>query len=1048
LFRHARRAGTTTAVAAFLAVATAAPAIACPPVLPGDDKSQRVYANPLDSIGITAGNALLGTADLTAAPAGTRPSVTRFKAKLTRNPAANFAAAFRTPEDDCERPGCIELRVRVPKVGSRVDQTLYARAAWPSSTQYAHIWGISPSDEVVGRADVADSFDKRVGNADVTPLAEFTVPNPEPGVWRIQVRAVFGVDIPVRGSVALVKAPALELPQPNVVQLANRYLTQTVTYNIVFANRHWSKSEVAAFRAAMPTEYRSGVLVKQYDDACENPDDEPADQALSLSSAGTLMNWGTSYFCGTAAGSSGYKPYFEPLHYRIRYRFLEADRAWTNDLFATMQKHTKKDQPFVVVPPVGSRSQQQGQYLSKYDAEDGKAARGPNHVVTDPTVGDKIDAFAVEDWIFNHRYDRRYAKSFRDVETGSLHSGAFITPDPDAYYDPYYTARGHRDLDRIPQGPSTSYSFFALDTFHGKLATKYFRPNAYHFFDVSKHMVDPDLNVPDGPDLMRAWGGRYRFFMHDLGAGPNTYESMDTALTQNYGGSASAPLGDPPIWDYDTRPEWQGKLARRTARDAQVWLFARFLGGYLYRPVPADVYALADTNWQDCYSNPECAAEGISYTDLKKIYDERYVKRNLGAALPGATFNSLTGTKGFTAYRHLGCAANRAVGQPDPSLVFDFDDPPTGPVMVPDPECVGKKSDKLQELLELAKARGDELAGGVNDFAANPAVIRHYVEAHRSEIAPQPPGQFTLTNISVVWPGATTWALPAVVGGIAMGTPNDEGWGNLNNVNDRVKAVEATDCERSKPFAPGCNGVPPISGGAGFSYTIEHESSHFLGLTHPHDYFVVARNGDGGQARWNYYGTGFTKYADFSMAPTTYAGAFAPYSVLDQDIIQKGHTAEYLRQTWNYLADAHLKDGMAGRTKPSIATKQKLNRAHYWMHYGKRLFRCGDYLHSERAMRNAALSAQGVFGPVVEPRQLKPGEKVLMQVNPQPVYGPDGKRVRKCEPPRHQPSADVVVGGPGGGFPTQGLPLALVAMLAVVAVVAFRRRAVLMARPA
>jgi hypothetical protein len=1045
VFRHARRAG-SAAVAAFLAVVIAAPtALACPPVLPGNREAQQAYGNKITHIGLTAPTALLGTTRLTAAPAGTRPDVTRFKGALTRNPETNNADAFLTPEDDCVRPSCIELRVKVPRGGK---QTLYARAAWKSATQFVHLWGITPSGQVIGRSDVDNSYDKRVGNADVTPLAEFTAPNPEPGVWRIQARAVFGVHIPVRAAVSLVKAPALQLPQLDVKQLGNRFLTQTLTYNIVFANRTWSKSQVAAFRAAMPTEYRSGVLQKQYDDACTNGGDDDATQAVSYT-AGTLANWGTSYYCGTEAGGSGNVPYFEPLHYRIRYRFLKADQAWTHDLFANMKKHTVKDQPFAVLPPVGGRRQTQGQYLAQYDTNDGKAARGPAHVVTDPTVGDKIDAFAAEDWIFNHRYDAKYAKSFRDIETGARHSGAFITPDPDAYYDPYYTARGHRDLNRIPQGPTTSYSFFAIDTFNGKLANKFFRPNAYHYFDVSKHMIDPDLNEHSGPDYARAWGGRYRFFIHDLGAGPNAYESADTALTQNYGGSATAPYGDPPIWDYDTRPEWRGKLVQNVARDARIWLFARFLGGYLYRPVPADVYALADTNWQDCYSNPECAAEGISYTDLKKIYDERYVKQNLGAALPGATFNSLTGTKGFVSYRHLGCAENRALAAPDDSLLTGNEDPPISPVLVPDPECVGKTADPLQQLLEVAKARGDELAGGVNDFAANPAVIRHYVEAHRKQLAPQPPGQFTLTNISVVWPGATTWALPAVVGGIAMGTPNGEGWGNLNNVNDRVKSWEATDCDRSKPFAPGCNGVPPISGGSGFSYTIEHESSHFLGLTHPHDFFVVAKNGTGGQARWTFYGTGFAKYADFAMAPTTYAGAFAPYSVLDQDIIQKGHAAEYLRQAQNYLADAYLKDGMSGRTKPSVTTKQKVNRAHYWLHFGKRLFRCGDYLHSERAMRNAALSAQGIFGPVVEPRQLKPGEKVLMQVDPQPVYGPDGKRVERCEPPRHQrtPGAVLAPSKPGG-FPTQGLPVALVAMLSVVVVAALRRRGVLVARPA
>jgi hypothetical protein len=1026
--RRRNRKAAATAIAAFTAVMVAAPvAMACPPVLPGAADSQQVYGQRIAHLGKTAPSAILATKALTASAAGSRPKVTTFSASLTRNPDTNSAAAMMTPADACARPGCVELQVSVPAGGT---QTLYARATWPAATQYVHLWGISPQGKIVGQSAVKSSYDKRVGNTDVTPLAEFTVPDPAPGVWKIQARAVFGVNIPVKGSVALVKAPALSLPQPSVNQLADRYLTQNLTYNVVFVNRKWSAAEVAAFKAAMPTEYRSAVLEKQFDDGCANSSDDQQTQAVS-NSAGTLANWGTSYYCGT--NGTGAVPYFEPLHYRIHYRFLQANDTWTNDLFATMRKNTKIDQPFSLTGAVGNRRQTQGQYLSQYDANDGKAARGAAHVVADPTKGDKIDAFKIEDWIFAHRNDKKYQRAFTDVETHQVHSGTFITPDPGAYYDPFYTAKGKKNLNRMPQGPTTSYTFFAMDTFNGKLADKYFRPTAYHFFDVSSHMTDPDLKDAAGPDFARAWGGRYRFFMHDLGAGPNGYESADTALTQNYGGSASGPYGDPPIWDYQTRQEWAGKLAPLTARDARIWLFARFLGAYLYRPVPADVYALADSNWQDCYSNPECSAGGISYTDLAKIYNENYVKTNLGAALPGATFTSMASHKGFVAYRHLGCSANRAIAAPDTSTADGGDTSQAKPVLVPDPECVGKKSDPLQELLEVAKARGDEVAGGVNDVAANPGIVRAYVEAHRAQLAPQPPGQFTLTNISVVWPGATTWALPAVVGGVSFGTPNGEAWGNLNNVNDRVKTTKSTVCSRSKPVAPGCNGVPAISGGSGFSYTIEHESSHFLGLTHPHDFIVVAPVGN--QKTWSYYGTGFAKYADFSMAPTTYAGAFAPYSVLDQDIIQKGHTAEYLRQAQDYLGDAYLQDGMAGRSKPSPATGQKVSRSGYWVGMGSGLFKCGDYVHAEQAMRNAALAAQGVFGPVVKPRLLKPGEKVLFQVSPQAVYGPDGQKVRGCKAgaPPHAVGAGLAL-----DWPTQGLPLALLAGLTVMLAGALR----------
>lgn len=105
-------------------------------------------------------------------------------------------------------------RSSFPKAGGH--RTLYARAAPAATTQYVHIWGIDPNGRVVGNSDVGDSYDKRVGNADLAPLAEFTVPDPTPGTWRIQVRAVFAVDIPVHAAVALVKALALQLPQQNV----------------------------------------------------------------------------------------------------------------------------------------------------------------------------------------------------------------------------------------------------------------------------------------------------------------------------------------------------------------------------------------------------------------------------------------------------------------------------------------------------------------------------------------------------------------------------------------------------------------------------------------------------------------------------------------------------------------------------------------------------------------------------------------------------------------------------------------------------------------
>jgi hypothetical protein len=543
------------------------------------------------------------------------------------------------------------------------------------------------------------------------------------------------------------------------------------------------------------------------------------------------------------------------------------------------------------------------------------------------------------------------------------------------------------------------------------------------------HMIDPDVHEEEGPDWSRVWGGRYRFFFHDIGAGPNPYEAIDFFLGL-VPGSASKPYGDPPIWDYDNDPYWQGKLAANTARDFLTMLFYRFTPSYLYRPIPADVYFLASNNWSDCYSRPECSPDGISHTVLEEIYRPSYVEKNLAAALPGATFTTERSDPSLKTFRYLGCAAERAIVNRKEQAV-----------LVPDVNCTGE-GDPIQQALELAKARGDDLVGlGVNDFGTSGMVIRAFVEAHREMIAPLRPGQQTLTNISVVFPGATTWYLPAIVGGVALPTPNDEIWGILNNVNDRVKASQATDCDKSQPIAPGC-GIVPALGGGGFSYTVQHEASHFLGLLHPHDSLLVEKDSTG---KWEYYGYSYRHYGDHSMAPTTYAGAFSPYSVLDQDIIQRGHMAEYLRMTEDTLSDAYLQDGMKGLSGPSALTKKKVAEAARWRTTASQLFACGDHLEAERAMRNAYLASQGTFGPVVAPRTLKPGERVLFEVKAQRAYAASGLQISGCGA---SVAGTKVIAGPripaGKPLPATGLGdgvyVGVLFMASAAAIVRWRRR--------
>ena len=933
---------------------------------PGTDATWR----PMGPVAATAPGARLDPVGFTATSA---PQRATFTTTLTRNPDASIflEPGFTTPGDECAAPVCREVEVEVPDGPGR---TLYARAAWGNRAQYVHLWGIAPDGTVVGTSQVAESFDKETGNETTVPVAEFTVPEPQPGSWRIQVRAVFGHEIEVDGLVALTAGPALAYPRLDVRTLADRHLTQHLTMNVVLAGREWTADEVAVFREQLPLEYRPVVSSKAQQDECGFA----ANNGLVA-----VVNWQICHYTGTdSEDAPGAKPYFEPIRFAFSYRFLEADDVWTGDLFAAMKAATTEGEPF--------NAPQQAAYLAQYDAEQGRANRGPAAAVADPTVGDKIDAIEVEDWVFEHRLDPRYARSFRDLETGETVSGRFVTPDPGAYYDPFYDAKGRHDLETIPQGAATSLTFFVLDTFTNQdLADAHFRPDAYHFFDVSNAMIDPDTGKEDGPDFARVWGGRYRFFLHDLGAGPNFHESASGA-SGPVAGSAAHPNGDPPIWDYDADPRWQGLLAERTARDAYTMLLHRFVASFVYRPIPADVYFFASNVWHDCYANPQCSPDGISKTDLTKLYRADWIERNLSAALPGATFTTERSIPTLTTYRDLGCAAMRAVTNPTR--------PATGTgsaVLVPDPNCVGKPSDPIQQMLEVAKANGDDISGvGVHDGSFSAHVARKYVEEHRDEFAPQPPGQFTVTSIATVFPGEGTWFLPMPTGGgVALSTPNGEAWGIVQNVNEVFKSSTMTDCSKSKPTAPGCGIVPHNSTTGGLSYITQHEAAHFVGLHHPHDGTTVEKDADG---KWQRYGYSYRYYGDFAQAPTTYAGAFAPYSVVDQDILQRGHAAEYLRNTQDWLADAYLLDGAAGLTAPSALTKRKVAESARWRDLGTAMFACGDYLRAERAMRNASLAAQGVFGPVVEARRLQPGERVLLDVVPRAVYGPDDEPVPGC----------------------------------------------------
>lgn len=962
------------------------------------------------------------------------------------------AMSYQTPSDPCAAPSCLEYQLDVSDDAG----ALYGRVAWKQPSQYVHLWGIQPDGKVVGQTDVDDDYDKTVGNERTIPVAEFTVKDPAPGVWRVQVRAVFGFEIEVDGRIVTTPREPVAYDRLGVRELADKFGRQNLRVNVVFLGRTPTREQLAVVKARMPDQYRSSVLVKTPPDSCEEAD------KLACAAGG---NWGQTYYGGTDRasddtpdGAGGNVPYFEPVRFTYDYRYFEADERYTRDFFGYIESITKQDAPYDGGNSFASEA---------YNAAGGQYRRvdGGGVLPSNARVSDKIDGRAVEDWVFQHRLDPAYATSFVDIERGTKRDGSFIAPDPSAYLDPFYTASGARDLTRMPQGPRTSVTMYVIDSYSTPLAREYFRADRYHSYDVSHHMIDPDSGSERAPDYMRLWGGNYPFFFLDLGAQPNRWETAQPVAGAG-GDSTTFPRGDPPVWEALHNPLWGEPYKRhvedvehreaadveyfalwdKVARNVRSSLFLRFTAPYLYRPLPADVFFLASNVWSDYYSRPappfgDGGGTGLSYSRLDQLYKPSFVETNLGSALPGATFTTERDDPKLRTYRYLGCSDE--IAGSTSQLLGEGGVPG---VMVPNPTCTSP--DPVQRALERAKAQGDDIFGaGVPVGAVSASVMRSFIEEHRNEYAPLRPGQLTMTSISTVFPDGRTWYLPFIVGGVAFNTPNNEIWGILQNVTEWSKPSSATDCDRSVPVAPGCNGVPPYANRA-FSYVVQHEASHFLGLLHPHDTLVVEQNEEG---RWERYAQTYVSLFDFSQAPTTYAGSFYPYSVLDQDIIQRGHWAEYLRQAQDTIADAYLVDGMDGRAGPSAATLERQAQMERWRALGAQLFACGDYLHASHAGRNAVLAAQGVFGPVVAPRQLSPGERVLFDVRPQPVFGPDG-RIDGCDAGAALPrlgggaGAGGAGGAGGGALPATGGAggaggsLALSAAGLLVAVVAIGRR--------
>jgi hypothetical protein len=824
-----------------------------------------------------------------------------------------------------------------------------------------------------------------------------------------------------------------------------KMLTVDYPLNVIFVGYHPSAAEVSDLGYWTPEDYQPTVAQKS------SSGDE-----VQNTGAG-LLNWNKNHLITS-------KPYFVGIRYNYKLHVIQASDDYAKALFQVAKDNTAQGQSYhSSTRPTG---------MANYDSTFGKyrlLAKGgdPTYKVSDPTKTDLIDAYAVEDWIFNSRFDPQWACAFRDLETQQCYSPSIMNPDPNAYHDNYYDKFG-LNIDKIPQGVNKGSSVLFLDTFTAPYARDYFRPSAYHTWgtdevyngairpwpieDCTSHpegcgswrITDPDTHAWRGVDFARTWGGRYRFHFFDLGAAPNDYESA-TWAGEGRGMSSDYPMGDPPIWQYKADPQWQQqgdncaadpsvanytggtpcRMMPRLGRDVGYDLFFRSTAGYLYRPLPkGDVNWLAVSQWTDFYSHPQWVNGqatnapwyGTWWTDPTKLYNAQNVLRWLSAAEPYVRWVGLPGQQ----VQIYDPKTNQPTGQVlDTSPKYEDLPAPNYHVMVtatggtqvvPEPLYPGDNNHVIKQYgsskvdltnlsiaLEKAKAAGNEVTNLIYDGAVNPGVMRDYIDANRPGIADVVPGVNTIPAINMVFEKAYTWALPLIVGGVAYQTKDGEAWGVMNDVNDRFgwSGAHFPACQTTDPPGTRCSmtsaSTPQQDSGTGFSYTIEHEAAHNLGLSHPHDgSFGVDRCTQGPNAgKWECYWSGLGWVMDISAAPTTYAMDYHPYEVEDQDNLQRGRTAEYLVKAQDSLRQRLTDEAAAGRTSPSAAWSLDYSRMKNWRLEASALFACGDYLHAEYAARNGSLAAQGyaqTAANTVDSKLLNPGQLYFFNVHPECPY--------------------------------------------------------------
>ena len=969
-------------------------------------------------------------------PSAGNPSVYRWQGKVLESPGSSFDIAGPTSPEACEDATCEDVTLTVPD-GVK-PSTLYLRISWKHPSYKAYTYLISPSGKVYPQSaadaeeagdDAVDcdrgSFDKGCGNESAIPVNSVTIPNPEPGAWRVRVAAVNIVDESYSGLAALTNANPLQLAKEKLAQLT-KHLTKSQRVNVVFAGWKPTADELAELKANLPDEYVPAVAQKRFGDYSDMRD----------SQASGLVQHQTNHFTGTdptnenrlpedvkpltdgQLTSPTAVPYFEPLKFNFDYHFLAADDTYTKDLFAAAKAATEYDHdpgPMgVYATSVSLPVHYKEMYLTAYNAKFGQF-RGADHLVTDTTKWDLVDAFKIEEWLHNSRLNEKYAQAFTDLTSGKKTSAAFINPDPTAGRDPHWNNKGKSsvDIDENPMGVERGVTFLLMDTFSPEYADDYFRPDRYHYWGSFNHITDADLGGGGQVDDARGWGGTYRIYFQDLGSAPSFYERENWLREEVSGQDGSAGF-DPPIWQWRNDPTWNGTIpvpkdptgTTRAAGDSlgevlgwdiNQGIAFKYIGSYLYRPIPADVYILATNNWIDHYSQPD--AGGFYHIDFNKLYDPSKAIEALRSAIPYATFlDSVPSLPHLSEPQLLGCSDNHH------QVIWEGSPLASAGLRSPSADQGCTEVDDRQRAIEEGKNNG-ALATGVPDLGVDTAAIRNFIDRNRKRFAPLVDGALTVPVINIYFEKLYNVALPLIVGGIAEGTNDGDGWGQIDNLNERSVWSGAIDCAKSSPVAPACTPANPFTNGRALTSIVQHESAHGLGLHHPHDGTVSVEQAVGPPpagspftGKWHYYYEMNKWQYDYTSSPTTYGHTYGIYESVDQDRLMYGHVAEYMKQAQDWLADAYFLEGAAGRTTPSedLKTTQAATLADRDL--ATDLFKVGDYLHAQYAMRNAVYHAKGQLFDPVDPHLMQFAQARAAAAQPTDARVVDGKQVFKINP--------------------------------------------------